>query len=148
MKLEISRKTDVDAYLTAHHYLHSAPAGARLRLWIKEGGAVIGAMMWGRPTARTYDPHRILELTRLYLIDGTEPFAESRALGMARRLIRRRFPEIKGLIAYSSTGMGHAGTVYLADGWFAVGTTRAAAWNREGRKNRDTSAKIRWVRTA
>ena len=108
---------------------------------------MIGAMMWGRPTARTYDPKRILELTRLYLIDGTEPFAESRALGMARRLIRRRLPEIKGLIAYSSTGMGHAGTVYLADGWFAVGTTRAAAWNREGRKNRDTSPKIRWVRT-
>ncbi len=148
MKLEISHKTDVDAYLTAHHYLHSAPAGARLRLWIKEGDAVIGAMMWGRPTARTYDPKRILELTRLYLIDDTEPFAESRALGMARRLIRRRFPEIKGLIAYSSTGMGHAGTIYLADGWFAVDTTRAAAWNREGRKNRDTSAKIRWVRTA
>ena len=148
MRLEISHSTDVDRWIIEHHYLHSAPAGARLRLWIKDDyGSIIGAMMWGRPSARTYDYERIMELTRLYMVDDTEPCAESRALGMARKLIRKEFPEIKGLISYSSTGENHKGTVYLADGWFAVGKTRAAEWNREKRKNIDTSKKIRWVRT-
>lgn len=149
MKLEICHTTAVDKYIIEHHYLHSAPAGARLRLWVKDDdNSTIGAMMWGRPTARTYDPLRILELTRMYMIDDTPEFAESKVLGMARKLIRTQFPQVKGLIAYSSTGKHHKGTIYLADGWFALGLTTAKAWNKQGRANIDISKKIRWVRTA
>lgn len=148
MKLELSTKTDVDKWIIEHHYLHSVPAGARLRLWIKDDDDnIIGAMMWGRPTARTYDYNRIMELTRLHMIDETEPCAESKALGMARKLIRKMFPNIKGLITYTSTGENHKGTIYLADGWFAVGAARAVPWSKPGRKNIDTSSKIRWVRS-
>lgn len=148
MRLEEVHTEDVDRYIIENHYLHSAPAGAKLRLWIKDDdNNVIGAMMWGRPTARTYDPNRIMENTRMYMIDDTEPCAESKALSMARKLVRNKYPEIKGVIAYSSTGENHKGTIYLADGWFAIGETRAAAWNREGRKNIDTTKKIRWVRS-
>ena len=149
MKLEINHSMDIDIWIAKHHYLHSVPAGAKLRLWIKDdGNNIIGAMMWGRPTARTYDQDRILELTRMYLIDDTEPFAESKALGMARKLIRKELPQVKGLISYSSTGEHHKGTIYEADGWFAVGTTEAKAWNKKDRANIDISKKIRWVRSA
>jgi hypothetical protein len=117
MKLEVSHKTDVDKYIIEHHYLHSAPAGARLRLWVKDDdGKTVGAMMWGRPTARTYDIIRIMELTRLYLVSDTEHCAESKALGMARKHIRKNFPDVKGLITYASSGEGHKGTIYEADG--------------------------------
>lgn len=149
MRLEICHTTAVDKYIIENHYLHSAPAGAKLRLWVKDDeNNTIGAMMWGRPSARTYDPIRILENTRMYMIDGTEPYVESKALGMARKLIRTQLPQVKGLIAYSSTGEEHKGTIYLADGWFAVGLTEAKAWNKDGRKNIDTSKKIRFVRSA
>ncbi len=148
MRLEISYKTDVDKWIQEHHYLHSVPAGARLRLWIKDdSGNIIGAMMWGRPTARTYSATRIMENTRSYFVDDTDRFAESKALSMARKLIRKHFPEVKGLISYSSSGVGHNGTVYQADGWFAVGTTAAKCWNKNGRKNIDPSKKTRWVRS-
>lgn len=148
MRLEVSHSVEVDKWIAERHYLKSTPAGAKLRLWVKdEDGNIIGAMMWGRPTARTYDQERILELTRFFMIDDTEPFAESKALAMARKLIRKRLPQVKGLISYSSMGEGHKGTIYEADGWFAVGTTKAAAWNKPGRKNIDTSTKIRWVRS-
>lgn len=149
MKLEECHSKELDRYITEHHYLHSVPAGAILRLWVKDDeGNIIGAMMWGRPTARTYDQKKMLELTRLYMVDDTEPCAESKALGMARKYIRKRLPQVKGLISYSSTGEQHKGTIYEADGWFAVGTTEAKAWNKEGRANIDTSKKIRWVRSA
>lgn len=149
MKLEICHSVELDKWIIERHYLHSAPAGAKLRLWIKdESGNTIGAMMWGRPTARTYNQERILELTRMYMIDNTEPFAESKALAMTRKYIRKHLPQVKGLLAYSSTGEHHKGTIYEADGWFAVGTTEAKAWNKKGRANIDISKKIRWVRSA
>lgn len=149
MKLEECHTKELDRYIAEHHYLHSVPAGAKLRLWVKDdNNNIIGAMMWGRPTARTYDYTRILELTRLYMVDDTEPYAESKALGMARKHIRKAMPEIKGLISYSSTGEGHKGIIYEADGWFAVGTTEAKKWNKKDRANIDISKKIRWVRSA
>jgi hypothetical protein len=149
LKLDICHSVELDKWIVERHYLHSTPAGAKLRLWIKDDSDnIIGAMMWGRPTARTYNQDRILELTRMYMIDDTEPNAESKALGMARKLIRKQLPQVKGLIAYSSTGEHHKGTIYEADGWFAVGTTEAKAWNKKGRANIDISKKIRWVRSA
>jgi hypothetical protein len=149
LRLEICHTKAVDKYIIEHHYLHSAPAGAKLRLWVKDDdNNTIGAMMWGRPTARTYDPIRILELTRMHMLDDVGEFVESKALGMARKLIRTQLPQVKGLIAYSSTGEAHKGTIYLADGWFAVGRTVAKAWNKLGRKNVDVSKKIRYVRSA
>jgi hypothetical protein len=148
LRLEECNSTALDNYIIEYHYLHSAPAGARLRLWIKDDrGYVIGAMMWGRPTARTYDHIRILELTRFFMIDDTEPFAESKALAMARKLIRKRLTKVKGLLTYTSIGENHKGTIFEADGWFSIGVTEAKAWNKKGRANIDVSKKIRWVRS-
>ncbi|MBB6670258.1 Mom family adenine methylcarbamoylation protein [Cohnella nanjingensis] len=151
MRLELSRSTELDRWLAEHHYLQSTPPGAQLRLWIlDDAGERIGAMMWGRPTARSLDQVALLELTRMYLVDETEPNAESRALSLARKHIRKHLPSIKGLISYSSSGQGHEGTVYRADGWFPVGSTRRRreGWSsRAERAERDLSTKTRWVRS-
>lgn len=151
MRIEATSSTAIDAYIAKRHYLRSAPAGARLRLWIvDDAGETIGAMMWGRPTARSLDQTSLLELTRMFLVDETDHCAESRALSLARKHIRRYMPAVKGLIAYSSTGQAHEGTIYRADGWFPVGMTkrRTAGWtSRDGRTERDLSPKIRWVRS-
>ncbi len=107
-------------------------------------------MMWGRPNARKLDQEHLLELTRMYMIDDTEDYAESKALGLARKYIRKNLPQIKGLVAYSSTGQRHEGTIYKADNWFELGRNKVSkkGWsNREGRGNRDVSEKIRWVRS-
>ncbi|WP_449583067.1 Mom family adenine methylcarbamoylation protein [Paenibacillus oceani] len=151
MKLELCTTTELDKWIAERHYLQSSPAGARLRLWVlDDGGRRIGAMMWGRPTARSLDRENILELTRMYLIDDTEGFAESKALAMARKHIRKNYPKIKGLLAYSSTGEGHEGKIYEADNWFPLGLTkkRSSGWtSRDARLDRDLSQKIRWVRS-
>ena len=141
--------TQVDEWIAARHYLGYAPPGARLRLWVLQGDRIIGAMMWGRPSARHLDQRHILELTRMVFVDDTEPFVESRALALARAYIRRHFPEVKGLVAYSSTAMGHEGTVYQADGWFCVGRTEGGKWSNRTRQRRDAdpSPKLKWVRS-
>jgi hypothetical protein len=144
LRLEICHNQTLDDWIKERHYLHSTPAGAKLRLWIKDDqNNIIGVMMWGRPTARTYDQEKILELTRMYMIDDTEPNAESKALGMARKLIRKELPQVKGLLAYSSTGEGHKGTIYEADNWFALGTTAGRSCNRKSRRsNADSREKF------
>ncbi|QBX06359.1 hypothetical protein API480_19 [Paenibacillus phage vB_PlaP_API480] len=147
--VEVSHSTKLDKWIAGRHYLKSTPAGARLRLWILDDqGNRIGAMMWGRPVARNLEQTSLLELTRMYLIDDTIPNAESKALSLARKYIRKHFPDVKGLVAYSSTGQGHEGIIYKADNWFMFGLTKSGKWsNRDGRTDRDTSGKVRWCRS-
>lgn len=144
---------ELDRWIAERHYLQSVPCGARLRLWIMDQNRdVIGAMMWGRPSARLLNQETILELTRMYFIDDTERFVESRALALSRKWIRKRFPTVKLLLSYSSTGYGgdKCGRVFAADNWCQFGTTKGGSWKRvkrEKRADKDTSDKLRWVRS-
>lgn len=147
--LYVEHSISLDEWLKAHHYLHSTPAGAVLRLCFKDQtGKVLGCMMWGRPVSRKIDQTKILELTRMYFLDDTPPYIESKCLGMVRKYIRKHYNHIKGLIAYSSTGAGHEGIIYQADNWYPLEGSHGGNWeNREGRINRDRSQKIRWTRS-
>lgn len=148
MKLKQIHTTEMDKWIAEHHYLHSTPAGAVLRLEIQDdAGQRIGGMMWGRNPSPRQDQQSVLCPTRMYCVDDTEPYVESRALSMARKYIRKHYPHIKGLVAYSSTGAGHEGVIYQADGWFEVSRTTGGRDCRPGRANRDTSVKIKWCRT-
>lgn len=143
--------TELDRWIANHHYLHSTPAGAVLRLeFLNDQRERIGAMMWGRPTSPQIDQQHILQLTRMYFVDQTERFVESHALGMARKYIRKHLPQIAGLITYASTAETHKGIIYLADGWFKISESKSkyGSWeNRKGRTNRDLSTKLKFART-
>ena len=149
MRLNILHTVELDQWIKEHHYLHSTPAGAVIRMeFLNDNGQRIGGMMWGRNTSPKQNQHNQLCLTRMYFVDDTERFVESKALSMARKYIRKHHPQIKGLVAYSSSGEGHEGVVYVADGWFEVSRTRNNMRDtRENRKNIDTSSKIKWVRS-
>jgi hypothetical protein len=150
MELNVLHTKELDRWIAARHYLKSVPAGAVIRLEFTENGRRVGAMMWGRPTSPKVDQTNTLELTRMYFVDDTERFAESKALAMARRHIRKHFPHICGLIAYCSTEAGHKGTVYKADGWFQLSESRSptGSWeNRPNRCDRDLSVKLKFGRT-
>lgn len=147
MKINIVHSTELDRWIATYHYLHNTPAGAVLRMeLLDDTGKRIGGMMWGRNTSPRQDQYNVLCLTRMYCVDDTDPYTESRALAMARKYIRKHCPQIKGLVAYSSVGAGHEGIIYKADGWFEVSRSSGRDC-REGRKNIDTSEKIKWCRT-
>jgi hypothetical protein len=150
MQLNAIHNAELDAWVAARHYLKSVPAISTLRLEFTEDGERVGAMLWSRPTSPKIDQLHTLELTRMYFVDNTERFIESKALASARRHIRKTLPQIRGLIAYCSTAEGHKGTVYEADGWFKISESRSASgsWeSRAGRTNRDLSTKIKFGRT-
>ena len=143
--------SEIDIWIKERHYLRSTPAGAVLRLeFLDNCGKRIGAMMWGRPVSPKVDQKHTLELTRMYFNDNAGHCAESKALGMARKYIRKRYPYIRGLIAYSSTAELHQGIIYQTDGWFLISKSDSpnGNWeNRPGRKNRDLSTKLKFARS-
>ena len=151
LKLNILHTTELDQWIKEHHYLHTLPPAAKIRMeFVDDDGERIGGMLWGIPTAPKLDKEHLLELTRMYFVDDTEHCAESKALAMARKHIRKHYPQIHGIIAYSSTAERHKGTVYIADGWFKISETKSAngSWeNRPGRKNTDLSTKYKFGRT-
>lgn len=149
MRINIVHSMELDAWIRERHYLRTTPAGAVIRMeFANDAGERIGAMMWGRNTSPKQDQMNQLCLTRMFFVEETERFVESKALGMARKYIRKHHPSIKGLVAYSSVGEGHEGTVYVADGWFTVSVTRDNSRDcRKDRKNIDISSKIKWVRS-
>ena len=143
--------TDLDKFISSIHYLGYTPPGAKLRLGILENGLwCIGAMMWGRPTSRNLNQDKVLELTRFVCKDDTEPFVESKALGLARKWIRKHYPKIKLLLAYSDPDQNHDGGIYEADNWCDLGKTNGGAWTsitKPDRRDASKSRKLRWVRS-
>jgi hypothetical protein len=140
---------DVVAWLKSNHYLRSAPPGFIHVLEIVEGRGRIGAMILGRPNSR--DSSRIMELTRAYLIDEAPKNSESHALALMRKHVRTWLPQIRLLLAYSDPAVGHAGTIYEADGWAQFGRTKhhgGYGWrSRPNRREDPVTPKFRWVRS-
>ncbi len=137
------------AYIAAGHYLGGTPPEGIVKLWAFLGERRIGALMFGRTGAREWAKLPILELTRCYFETDTPPNVESRALALSRKYIRTWMPHIRLVLAYSSTGEGHAGTIYQADGWAPLGRTRGRPRfaSKRPRMDVDISDKLRWVRT-
>lgn len=139
-----------------NHYRGCTPPGCVCGLEVMEGSARIGALILGRPAAPAfnrggYTVDTLLELTRMYMVDETERFAETKALAMMRKHVRTWFPQVGLLIAYSDPSVGHEGTIYEADNWVRFGMTgkvTGAGWNsRPGRKPTQNASKQRWLRT-
>jgi hypothetical protein len=138
-------------WLAERHYLKSAPPGFVTIQEFLSDGERVGALILGRPTARCYDADRVLELTRMYFDDAAPKNTESWALAKMRAFVRKWYPNIRLLLAYSDPNQGHRGTVYEADGWAPFGLTdeaRGYGWaSRNGRRDAPQSRKLRWVRT-
>lgn len=143
--------TDLDRFIAPIHYLGYTPPGARLRLVVLENGIkAIGAMMWGRPNSRNLNQEKILELTRMVMVDDTDDFAESHSLALARKYIRKHHPQVKLVIAYSDPEQNHDGGIYEADNWCELGYTNGGVWTSISKPNRRDAAqgkKLRWVRS-
>ncbi len=146
-----SETEELKGWIAANHYLQSAPPGFVHLLEFIEGKNRLGGMVIGRPSAKTYDCNRILQVHRVWFIDETEHCIESKALALMRKHVRVWLPQIRLLLSYSDPSVGHEGTIYEADGWAPLGLTDEAwgyGWkSRNGRRDQKVSRKMRWVRT-
>lgn len=107
-----------------HSCLPDTPAGWRLAfLVVTAADDVIGAASWGRSPSRNDDDWTTLALTRYALGPKAPRNAGSWGIAAMRRAIRRELPGVSLLVTFSEPPF-HTGTIYKADNWTPVRTSR------------------------
>lgn len=126
------------------HRHHKPVVGHRFSLGYLHGGALVGAVIVGRPVARKTDQYRVAEVTRL-VTDGT-PNACSALYAAAARVCKEMgFRKIQTFILDTEPG-----TSLKASGWVFEQVSDGGDWNVPSRGGRRTDQpmqpKQRWAK--
>jgi hypothetical protein len=111
-------------------------------------GNLFAVAIWSSPVAanRLKNGQQLLELRRFAINSSAPKNTATRMLGIMRKMIRKKFPDLLGLISYQDTEV-HAGTIYRASGWKLAVINDGQSWTNSTRKrNKEQSlaAKARW----
>jgi hypothetical protein len=110
-------------------------------------GVFYAVAMWTDPIAanRLTDGDRLLELRRMAIAPDAPKNTASRMLGVMRRLIHRKYPDLIRLISYQSCDH-HQGTIYKASGWRVAARSTYKQWHpdEERAMPQTVSEKLRW----
>jgi hypothetical protein len=114
-------------------------------------GRYFAVAIFSQPIIRAIakDGHT-LELRRLAICEQSPKNTASRMLSICRRLVAKKFPQMRRLVSYLAVDV-HIGTIYRAAGWTPVGAVTDARPQRltgeHGRATgplQTTSRKQRW----
>ena len=102
-------------------------------------GNWFGVGIWSQPIIVSLCDGETIELRRLAICDAAPKNTASRMLAIMRRMVKRKFPEIKRAVSYLAVDV-HKGTIYKAAGWTPVGAIVDARPQRFSNVNRKTRA--------
>jgi hypothetical protein len=121
-----------------NHYLHRR-ASTMFAYGLFDGEEMIGCVIYGKPASNSLcvgvcgpdESTQVLELTRLWIADGTPKNTESYLIGRSLRLL----PEEKDIVvSYAEIDAGHIGVVYQATNWIYTGMSdRHVEWRLDGK---------------
>ncbi len=92
-------------------------------------GKLIGVLVYGNAVGRNASNSispllindNVLELTRLWIEDGHGKNIESFCIAESFRLLNYDLPQIKCILSYADSEVGHCGTIYQATGFLYQG---------------------------
>lgn len=113
----------------AVHYSGKVVNNSQLHFGVFLNGKLEGAMQFGpsldkRKTQRLVEGtlwNGFLELNRMAFSEALPKNSESRALGVAMRLIKKHYPHIEWIISFSDGSQCGDGTIYRASGFLLTG---------------------------
>lgn len=136
----------------AIHYSGKVAANSQLHFGVFLHGKLEGAMQFGpsldkRKTQALVDGtgwNGFLELNRMAFSDVLPKNSESRALGVAMRLIRKHYPHIEWVISFSDGTQCGDGTIYRASGFVLTGIKKnTSIWEApDGSVSTDLSLRL------
>ena len=111
------------------HYSGKVMNKSTLHLGVFLNGRLEGALQFGtsidiRKTQQLVEGtgwNDFIELNRMAFSDALPKNSESRALGVALRLIKKKYPQIKWVISFSDASQCGDGTIYRASGFYLTG---------------------------
>lgn len=122
--IKVSEAKDVRQTIRYEHYLGTIPR-SKLILTAKRGSITIGVATFGVGTNKHISPDT-WELTRLcipfYVI---KPFA-CEFLNECCEFVKNHYPQIKRIIAFADSSVGHNGGIYRMAGWRKAGKTQSS----------------------
>ena len=123
-----------------NHYLHrKAPCSQAFGLFNREG-EVVGTVVYGTPASRPLqkgvcgsdESDNVLELTRLWVQDGTPKNVESFLIGNTLPMVGKEI-----IVSYAEVEQGHLGIVYQATNWFYTGLSdKHSKWFIKGTEDK------------
>jgi len=120
--LQVSTAKEIRQIIRYEHYLGTLP-GSKLILVAKMGNIIIGIATFGTGTNK-HIAQNTWELTRLCIpFYVVRPFA-CEFLDQCCTCIKNYHPQIKKLIAFADSSVGHNGGVYRMAGWQKAGKTQ------------------------
>lgn len=118
-----------------NHYLHrKCPCSFAWGLF--EGSNIIGCIIYGTPSSAPLrkgicgeaEKDNVIELTRLWIQDGTPKNTESYLIGNTLKLVDKEI-----IVSYAEIEQGHLGIVYQATNWLYTGlSAKRTNWTIEG----------------
>jgi hypothetical protein len=133
---QIEYKEAMDMVLK-YHYLHrKAPCSFAFGLFEKLTNDMIGVIVYGTPSSAGVrkgicgieEKNNVIELTRLWIKDGTPKNTESWLIGNTVHLVNKEI-----ILSYAEPQAGHLGIVYQATNWIYTGlTAKRTNWCVEG----------------
>jgi len=120
----------------SNHYLHRrCPCSFAFGLFDK-GDRISGVIIYGTPSSATLrrglcgarEVNNVIELTRLWIEDGTPKNAESYLIGNTLKLVDKEI-----IVSFAEIAQGHIGVVYQATNWIYTGlSAKRTNWTIEG----------------
>lgn len=129
IRVEPISSTDAAKVVKRFHYSGKVVKNSQLHFGVFLNGRCEGAMQFGP----SLDKRKIqglvsatcwngfIELNRMAFSDKLPRFSESRALGVAFRLIRKHYPHIEWVVSFADGAQCGDGTIYRASGFVLTG---------------------------
>jgi hypothetical protein len=117
------------AFIRRVHYSGKVVNNSILNLGVFLDGTLHGVMQFGSPLDKRKVIglvcgtawNNFLELNRLAFDDALPKNSESRAIGVAFRIIKKQYPHIKWILSYADATQCGDGTIYRASGFLLTG---------------------------
>lgn len=129
---------EANAMVIENHYLHRK-ASTMFAYGLYENAELLGCIIFGKPASPSLcvgvcgknESSNVIELTRLWIKDGTPKNTESYLIGNSLKLLPEQYDII---VSYAEINAGHVGTVYQATNWIYTGLSdRHVEWRLDGK---------------
>lgn len=126
------------AFIVEHHYSRGCHNGPMC--WgLFDGDDLIGVCAFATPCSENVrasvfgreHKHRVTELHRLAVIDGTPRNTESWFIARSLRGLKQERPHIWSVLSFADSTQGHYGTIYQASNFLYCGSTGVATFYRD-----------------
>lgn len=125
------KAADANALVRRTHYSGKVVNNSQLHLGVFLGGRLEGAMQFGpsldkrkiQGLVRDTLWNGFIELNRMAFSERLPRNSESRAIGVAMRLLKRHYPQLEWVVSFADGTQCGDGTIYRASGFVLTGIT-------------------------